>query len=235
MKVGVLSDIHGNYTALETVLDDMPSVDCLVSLGDNVGYGPHPKQVVETVHEQARCSLYGNHESYLNDPELCSDNTDAHEGILHARSELTDEQFNWAVNSPHHNMVENELFLAHGHPDPETPFKYVTTSNVTEMVPYFREGDFSLLAVGHSHVQFKQDLSKFHDEAGVVFNPGSVGQPRDKDPRAAYAVADTDTETVSLHRVGYDVESVVADVKKAGLPTNTGERLRTGSYPSSRR
>ena len=103
------------------------------------------------------------------------------------------------------------------------------------MVPYFRKRDFSLLAVGHSHVQFKQDLSKFHDEAGVVFNPGSVGQPRDKDPRAAYAVADTDTETVSLNRVEYDVESVVADVKKAGLPTNTGERLRTGSYPSSRR
>lgn len=235
MKIGVISDTHGNYTALKAVLDDMPDVDKLVSLGDNVGYGPHPAVVVATVREQADSSLYGNHESYLETPANCSGNHDAYQGIMHAREQLTDDQLRWSANRPYQAVIDDELFIAHGHPDPETPFKYVRDSNVTQLIPYFRDGDFSLLAVGHSHVQFKQDLSKFHDDAGVVFNPGSVGQPRDNDPRAAYGIADTDTGTVELHRVEYDVEYVISDIEAAELPSASGERLRTGSYPRTRR
>lgn len=235
MKIGVISDVHGNHTALTAVLDDMPPVDALVSLGDVVGYGPHPREVVSRVRDEARVSLFGNHESFLTYPEMCSGNVGAYKGIKHAREELTDDQFEWATNRPYRDVVDDSLYIVHGHPDPETPFRYVYDSNVTDTIPYFREKGVSLLAFGHSHIQFKQDLSKFDDRAGVAFNPGSVGQPRDKDPRAAYAVADTDTGTVSLHRVEYDVESVVEDIAAAGLPSVSGQRLRNGTYPKNKR
>jgi len=235
MKVGVVSDIHGNLTALQTVLDDMPAVDQLVCLGDVVGYGPHPRECVKLIQEHATVSLYGNHESYLETPSACSGNNDAYQGIQHARRELTDEQRNWCFERPYTDMIDGSFKLAHGHPDPETPFAYVLPKNVTELVPYFREHEWGMLAVGHSHIQFKQDLQQFHDDAGLVFNPGSVGQPRDKNPDAAYAVADTDTNTVQFHRVSYDVDSVVNAIDAVGLPSPSGERLKNGTYPSRTR
>lgn len=234
MKLGVISDVHGNSTALKTVLDDMPPVDQLVSLGDVVGYGPHPRECVELVQEHCDISLYGNHESFLADPGMCRGNDDAHAGIMHARNHLTGEQRNWAADRPWRDRIDNIAF-AHGHPDPETPFKYVRKNNVTDLIPRLRATEYDMLAVGHSHVQFKQDLKKFHDEAGLVFNPGSVGQPRDGDPRAAYAVADLTERTVDLHRVEYDVASVIEAINEAGLPDASGERLKHGKYPRSRR
>jgi diadenosine tetraphosphatase ApaH/serine/threonine PP2A family protein phosphatase len=96
-------------------------------------------------------------------------------------------------------------------------------------------------AIGHTHVQFKQDLSKFDDDAGLVFNPGSVGQPRDKNPKAAYAVINTNklqnelTEAVTLHRTEYPIDETVQSITTHGLPKENGARLRTGQYPRNQR
>lgn len=234
MKIGVISDIHGNIVALETVLDDMPEVDRIASLGDVVGYGPAPRECVERIQETTVTSLYGNHESYLSDPDSCKGNFGAYKGILHARGRLTSEQLDWCADRPWEDQIET-LGMVHGHPDPNHRFAYVKPRNVAEMVPYLNDRPYDILAVGHSHIQFKQDLSQFSGGNGIVFNPGSVGQPRDKDPRAGYAVVDTEEQTVDLHRVEYDVPTVVEAIYDADLPSVNAERLKQGRYPDKRR
>lgn len=230
MKIGVISDVHGNSTALQTVLDDMPPVDKLVSLGDVIGYGPSPDECVELIQEHADVSLYGNHEMFLEKPEKCKGNTGAYAGIQLAREKLTPNQFDWARNRPWRETIES-LGTAHGHPNPNTPFRYVRKSNVTDLIPFMRDAPFEMLAVGHSHVQFEQDLQKFDGGTWTIFNPGSVGQPRDGDPRAAYGVVDTTQLTVDLHRVEYDIDRVVDAMKTANLPDESWQRLKHGKHP----
>ena len=234
--IGVITDIHGNSTALRTVLDDMPDVDELVCLGDVVGYGPRPSECVALVREHASVTLYGNHEMFLTEPAMCGNNDDALAGIQHALNELSDEQLAWTQNRPYNTTIcDDDVSLAHGHPNTETPYKYIKKGNATELVPHSRDHGWEYLAVGHSHVQFQLDLQRFHDDAGLAFNPGSVGQPRDKDPRAAYGVINRDTRTVDLHRVEYDVDRVVEQIRRAGLPSESGQRLRNGQYPRTSR
>jgi predicted phosphodiesterase len=236
MQVAFISDVHGNSVALESVLDDMPAVDDIVCLGDTIGYGPNPRESVELVREHASVVLQGNHETYFSDPARCKGNDMAYAGIKHAREELTDEQAEWVSSlTPQELLYDDRVLAAHGYPDPETPFQYVRPANVTEMVPYMRESPAEVLTTGHLHVQFKEDLSRFHDDAGLFFNPGSVGQPRDNDPKAAYAVLDTDSMTVALRRVEYAVDTVVEQIEAAGLPEDTGSRLRTGNLNRGRR
>lgn len=235
MKIGVVSDIHANHTALEAVLADMPDVDMLVSLGDVIGYGPHPQQTAKTIRDVADVSLRGNHEQYLENPSQCQGNTGAYEGIQHANAELSDDLHSWLTNTPMRDVIDDTLGIVHGYPDEETPYRYIKPNNVTNLIPTLSDADYTILAAGHSHIQFKQDLRKFDsvgdDTSGIVFNPGSVGQPRDKDPRAGYAVVDTDAVTVDLHRVEYDISNVVTEIQTADLPPENGQRLKLGQMP----
>lgn len=230
MKIAILSDVHGNEIALDAVLNDMPPVDDIICLGDTIGYGPRPTECVERVREHASTILQGNHETYLHNPEHCAGNHMAYAGINHARSELSDEQFEWVASlSPQQHLYDNRMLAVHGWPDPETPFRYIRRSNVTELIPYFKNTELDVITAGHLHVQFKQDLSKFNDDAGLFFNPGSVGQPRDGNPDAAYAILHLDeTPAVDLRRVEYDVQAVIDQIDVAGLPDDTGARLING-------
>lgn len=236
MNIAVISDVHSNATALEAVLADMLPVDRIVCLGDTIGYGPHPLRAAELVKEHADIVLGGNHEQYLESPSLCAGNKMAYEGIQHSRKQLSSELHDWLTSLPNTRSLFDETLLAtHGYPSEENPFQYIRPRNVTELIPFLRELPESVLTAGHLHVQFKNDLTRFHEEAGLFFNPGSVGQPRDKDPTAAYAVLDLDTETVSLNRVEYNVAQVIEDINAAGLPDDTGNRLQNGVLNRDRR
>lgn len=236
MKIAFISDVHGNEIALQAVLDDMPPVDDIVSLGDTVGYGPRPAEAVELVRDHTSATLKGNHEQYFSDPEQASGNEMAYEGIQYAREQLSQEQSDWISSlSPQELLFDDRVLATHGWPDPETPYKYIRPGNVTKMVPYLRDSPAKVLTAGHLHVQFKQDLTRFHDDAGLFFNPGSVGQPRDNDPKAAYAVLDLDDVSVNLRRVEYDVDAVIEQIEDAGLPEDTGSRLIGGRLERTRR
>lgn len=241
MHVGVISDVHANKTALNAVLEDMRDVDTVVSLGDVIGYGPNPVATAETVQEQTTVSLRGNHETYLEDPEKARGNSGAYQGIMHARDELSDDLFNWLTERPYRDTVNDDLGLAHGNPNPENPFGYVKPSNVTDLIPLLTEQPYTVQAVGHTHLPFIQDLRKFDSDAGVVFNPGSVGQPRDGNPKAGYAVVDMSklpehpVEAVTLHRTSYDVDKTVNSIAENNLPSQSGKRLQTGSLQRTRR
>lgn len=234
MIAGFISDVHSNKYALNAVLEDMPDVDRLVSLGDVVGYGPHPKECLDRVRAEADIHLRGNHEDNVNYPINYIGNPMAHNGLEHSKEQLSEVDLEWVAELPTMQTVfDNQAEIAHGYPDPLEPFSYVKESNVSEMVPYLSDSQATILATGHSHIQFKQDLSEFPGGEGWFFNPGSVGQPRDGNPRAAYATVDFSNSPpeITLHRTDYDVEQTIADVEAAGLPSRTGERLRKGKAP----
>ena len=218
MLVGVISDIHANLVALREVLSDMPDVDGLVCAGDVVGYNPWPAECVDAMRERDVPTVMGNHDRSVVAETGYPGNRMADAGVRYALEALDDDQRAWLRSLPEERRpFDGRMKVVHGHP--EDPNRYTYPALFSESM--LEEED--VLVMGHTHVQ----AHEVYDE-GVVMNPGSVGQPRDEDPRAAYAVVDLDALTVEERRVEYDVEAVVEAVRDAGLPEGTGTRLRKG-------
>lgn len=218
MQVGLISDLHGNRVALEAVLADMPDVDALVCAGDVVGYNPWPAACLETVRERSIPTVQGNHDRAVGGGTSFGFNSMAGAGVRHARETLADDQIAWLADLPvSRSVFGGRLRLVHGHPDDPDRYTYPA-----EFGPDLL-GEEAVLVLGHTHVQHHERY-----DAGVVVNPGSVGQPRDGDPRAAYAVLDLDTLSVTEHRVSYDIDRVKQAIDDAGLPARLGTRLEDG-------
>lgn len=218
MLVGVVSDIHANRIALEAVLDDMPPVDGLVCAGDVVGYNPWPADSVGRLRERSVPTVQGNHDRAVVTGTGFGGNGMADAGVRYARGALDDSHIEWLRGLPEtRRCFDGRLKLVHGHPDDPDRYTYPGLFS-PELL-----GDEDVLVMGHTHVQAIEQ----YDE-GIVLNPGSVGQPRDGDPRAAYALVDLDSMTAERRRVEYDIEAVIEAVKEAGLPEGTGTRLRKG-------
>ncbi len=222
MRVGLISDVHGNRIALEAVLADMPAVDELVCAGDVVGYNPWPAECVDELRERDVPTVLGNHDAAVVDGRTVGFNRLAKAGVEHARTQLSDDQLEWLADLPAERLAcDGRLRLVHGHPD--DPDRYSRYTYPDEFSPRLLDGE-DVLVLGHTHVQ---GVRQYAD--GIVVNPGSVGQPRDGDPRGAYAVVDLERLTVDTHRVEYDVEAVQAAVSAAGLPDRIGRRLARGA------
>jgi len=220
MRLGVISDVHANRVALETVLDDMPPVDDLACAGDVVGYNPWPGECVDLVRERCSATVVGNHDRNVDTPDRYVHNEMAHAGLEHAQAVLDADQREWLRSLPRaRDLVDGRLLLVHDHPEHRD--RYVRPHQFTNMRQYLDDHD--ALVLGHTHVQHETTV-----DGRLVLNPGSVGQPRDDDPRAAYAVVDTGSMDATLHRVAYDVEAVQRAVEEAGLPERTGRRLAQG-------
>ncbi|WP_251341990.1 metallophosphoesterase family protein [Haloplanus halophilus] len=224
MRLGVISDIHGNRVALDAVLDDLPTVDGLVCAGDVVGYNPWPADCVAAVRDRGIPTVMGNHDRAVARDTGFRFNAMAAAGVEYARRRLDADALSWLSDLPdERRVVDGRVKLVHGHPDDPDRYTYPEEFAASML------DDEDLLVTGHTHVQGH----RVFDE-GVVMNPGSVGQPRDGDPRAGYAVVELgdgaggDAVTVDERRVEYDVDAVVEAVADAGLPTRIGTRLREG-------
>jgi len=234
MNVGVISDVHSNRVALETVLDDMPPVDDLLCAGDVVGYNPWPAECVDAMRgvgdlstavrsklrddRSAVPTVAGNHDRAVAGGTAFGFNSMAKAGVNHAKDRISPEQYSWLERLPtERTEYDGRVKVVHGHPDDPDRYTYPE-----DFSPGLLE-DEEVLIMGHTHVQ----AAEKYDE-GIVMNPGSVGQPRDENPRAAYAVLDLDAMSVDLHRVAYDVEAVRDAVREAGLPSRIGDRLIEG-------
>lgn len=218
MRIGVLSDIHGNLPAYEAVLGDMPKTDALVCAGDVVGYNPWPKACVEYTKEREIPCVSGNHDRAVVQASAFRFNRMAQAGVEHAREQLDQESLDWLDGLPtSQSLFDDRVRIVHGHP--ADPDRYTFPEDFASDLL----GTEDLLVMGHTHVQHVE-----HYDSGIVLNPGSVGQPRDGDPRAAYAIVHLDDGDVDLERVSYDIDRVKAAIEDAGLPPSLGERLTAG-------
>ncbi|KPN29216.1 phosphodiesterase [Halolamina pelagica] len=223
MRVALLSDIHANEPALQAVLSDLPSeqVDSVICVGDIVGYGPDPKACVSLVRAHADHCVAGNHDREANTPDRYSGHPTAGPGLQHTYDQLGDDERTWLTELPERRKLpDHSITVAHSHPDPAHTDRYVYPDEFSTVgAPV----DTDLLAMGHTHVQGAETV-----DGTLVVNPGSVGQPRDGEPGAAYAIVDIDDQTADLRRVDYDIDAVRNRVRAAGLPDETWERLEEG-------
>jgi putative phosphoesterase len=173
---------------------------------------------VETVRERNIPCVQGNHDRKVAQGTTFVHNPMARAGVSLATSALSEGAIQWLRELPHERrLLDDRLTIVHGHPDDPDRYTYPA-----EYTPEMLRGE-DVLVMGHTHVQH---VERFQE--GIVMNPGSVGQPRDGDPRAAYAVLDLDTLDVEAHRVEYDVDRVIEAIQEAGLLDQTGRRLRDG-------
>lgn len=220
MRIGLISDIHANLPALEAVLDDMPAVEEIVCVGDVIGYNPWPRACLERTSELTTVTVQGNHDRTVETPQRYAANRMAEAGLDHAKRELSEEQREWLNELPRKTTFgEDRYLLVHSHP--EQLGKYVYPREFPDLRPYL--DDYAGVVIGHTHIQHEARV-----DDRLILNPGSVGQPRDGDPRAAYAVLNTDTGETELERVEYDVEYVYDEIIASGLPERTGDRLFDG-------
>ncbi len=221
MKVGLISDVHGNRVALEAVLEEMPPVDRLLCAGDIVGYNPWPAACVDELRERDVPTVMGNHDAAVVGDAPFRFNGMARAGVEHASEQLSEEQREWLESLPMERLeCDDRIKLVHGHPD--DPDRYTRYTYPREFSPGLLDEE-DVLVLGHTHIQ---GLEQFAE--GIVINPGSVGQPRDGDPRAGYAVVDLEALTAETHRVEYDIDAVQEAVRETDLPERIGTRLARG-------
>ena len=242
MRVLVLSDIHANYTALEAVLNDAGQVDETWCLGDLVGYGPDPNMVVEQIRETPNLTcLLGNHDvAVTGKMPYDTFNNDARRALILHEKVLTADNMDFLRSLPTTIKVRGDATLAHGSPR-DTLWEYVLNTLTARL--NFDHFDTPWCFIGHSHIQclFVMDESSDRINLGtpsleqptnlrprMILNPGSVGQPRDRDARAAYAIYDTEARTWEAHRVEYNVAEVQQRIREAGLPEKHAIRLAEG-------
>jgi predicted phosphodiesterase len=239
MRIAVVSDIHANLIALEAVLADAGSVEAVWHLGDVVGYGPDPDAVVARLESIGATGVRGNHDAAAcGGSEIEWFNPEARRAMEWTREVISDRTRGWLAALPERH-VSGEFSLVHGSPrDPI--WEYVLSA------PVARAGLAALTTPhglhGHTHVPlaWRADESWVAvidprdepviqlDERQTLLNPGSVGQPRDGDPRASWALLDTTALTFEWHRVDYDVAAVQARMIDAGLPRPLVARLAVG-------
>ncbi|KAB1190766.1 MULTISPECIES: metallophosphoesterase [Haloferax] len=221
MRIALLSDVHGNLPALEAVLDDLPAVDAVVCAGDVVGYNPWPSECVERIRAVSDVVVRGNHDAAVETPSTFEANQMAKAGIEFAAENLSAEQRTWLRELPESETFADDSFLlVHSHPTIRG--KYVFPSEFPTLRRHL--DDYRGIVVGHTHIQHSALI-----DGRLILNPGSVGQPRDSDARAAYAVLDTEAHDVDCRRVEYDINRVIDKVEDVGLPAKIGTRLLDGS------
>lgn len=249
MRVLILSDIHANLEALEACLDAAPEYDQVYNLGDIVGYGANPNEVTERSRELGSIFVRGNHD------KACSGLSDLHDfnpiaglAALWTREKLFDAHLQFLRELPHGPLAPmDDVHLVHGSPRDEDEY-ILMASDAYAMLD---QSDVPLTFFGHTHVQrgfllegagpgkiFAPNYKSAKGAQTVklevkpntkyLLNPGSVGQPRDNDPRAAFLLYDTDAGMITFHRVPYDIKRAQEKIFAAGLPERLAVRLEEG-------
>ena len=232
MPVAVLSDVHANLEALETVLEEAAhrGAEHVVCLGDIVGYGPDPAACVALVRERCAAVVAGNHDRAVatgEDVEVLP--RDGQEAAYFHREVLDAADLAWLEALP----LRAEAFGATlVHAAPSDPAAWLRLESMTAVQAQFGAFDTPICFVGHSHrpavVSDRIGVLRVRPGHRFLVDVGSVGQPRDHDPRASFALFDADAFTVEIVRVHYDVERTILKVEHAGLPPGLGARLRRG-------
>lgn len=240
VRYAVISDVHSNLEALVAVLDDIRRRDAghILFLGDAVGYGPDPVPCIDLLRETADVFIAGNHDRAVAGLTLVEYfNDDARAAVEWTRQVITYEGMEFLSSLPLTDTIrEKSLFLVHSTPKDPGEWNYILTLYDAEVnFQYFSE---HACLIGHSHIPFiierypsgelliHRDSLRLSGSLRYIINAGSVGQPRDGDPRASYVLLDG--EDAEIIRLEYDIRVTQRKMKKAGLPLFLVERLQRG-------
>ncbi|MBI1842128.1 MAG: metallophosphoesterase family protein [Verrucomicrobia bacterium] len=241
MKYAVIADIHSNLEALEVVLADAKAQACThyCCIGDVVGYGANPRECLEIVRGMAMPCVKGNHDEYCSmDETLEGFNPHAAEAVQWTRQQLATEHRQWLRDLKYVRLVASFTMV---HATLDVPQRWGYVFDKLAAAASFTYQNTAVCFFGHTHVPvaFIRDgvvrggtYSKFKLEPGpgrkYFVNVGSVGQPRDQNPKAAYVVYDLDEQTIELRRLDYDIAKAQQKILDAGLPPRLAERLSHG-------
>ncbi|MCF8304450.1 MAG: metallophosphatase family protein [Bacteroidales bacterium] len=243
MKTAIISDIHANYQALKEVLLDIDraGITDIVCLGDLVGYGPQPQEVVDTIMDRNIPTVMGNHDwGLLNQDKLGWFNPVAKQSILRTDGMLSKEAKSWLDQLPTH-IIHNSCYFVHGTP-PDSFLKYIIEYYEKNLAPIFNEFREAVSFVGHTHLlglytlrkeQVKTQLliegkKMLHTDTKYIVNSGSVGQPRDGNKNAKYLVYDEEEHSIEVKYVEYDIDITAKLIKEQNFPQLNASRLYMG-------
>jgi len=237
MRYAIISDIHSNLEALRCVMNRIETlhIDSVICLGDIVGYGPFPDECCITIETKCDTIIAGNHDfAAVNRINTLGFSTFAAQLIEWTQSQLTWPSMRLLLNLELTKQVD-DIFCVHGSPVLPDRFMYVLAKQDAAMA--LEEIKEQICVVGHSHVPFLYESGgqllndlffELDDNKRYVINVGSVGQPRDRDPRSCFGVLDTNQNTFEFVRIEYDVKKTQADMKERNLPSFLIERLAEG-------
>jgi diadenosine tetraphosphatase ApaH/serine/threonine PP2A family protein phosphatase len=240
MKYIVFSDIHSNLQALEAVAEDFvrQKADKIFCAGDIVGYGAQPNECAALISSIASSSIAGNHEdAVLGRIDTTFFNEFAASAVAWTKENLDKKGYEYISGLPY-VLAEGNMTAAHGTLHSPREFRYMLNCDAATRT--FEEMASGVCFVGHTHVpgvfvyrngniyQTFSEKVNIEDNDKYIINTGSVGQPRDKDPRACYCVYDTDRSIVEFRRVEYDIRTARSKIVEAGLPQVLGDRLLLG-------
>ena len=227
-RIAVISDVHSNLEALQEVLSRIEGLE-VYCLGDVVGYGANPNEVVEALRERKVLTVMGNHDHAAVTGETSMFNARAAMAARWTAEMLTNPNLAYLESLPRERRLRlgnAEGYLTHGSPD-DTLWEYVDPKTHGQLFGHYLERlRVQFMGLGHTHVPFVSDGA-----GGTVFNPGSVGQPRDGDRRASYAVLNAAGTAIKVDniRVEYNYEAAASKIRAAGLPEQFADRLRQGT------
>jgi predicted phosphodiesterase len=239
MKFAIIADIHGNLEALQVVLADTREQKCThyACVGDVVGYGANPSECLKIVRDMGMPCVKGNHDEYCSvDQQLDGFNAHAAEAVNWTRKQLSDDDRQWLRDLKYFRLVTSFSMV---HATLDVPQRWGYVFDKLAAAASFTYQNTSVCFFGHTHVPvaFIRDTqvrggtySKFKVDSSKKYfvNVGSVGQPRDNNPKSAYVVYDVDEGVIELRRLEYDIAAAQQKILDAGLPPRLAERLAYG-------
>ncbi|MCX7821077.1 MAG: metallophosphatase family protein [Brevinematales bacterium] len=238
MKIIVLSDIHSNLEALKSILNDISKIsfDLIISLGDIIGYGPDPEKCIKIIQKEGIISIKGNHERMLLKAE---DRVFAND-IARKAIEWTEENISTNskifIESLPDRYNYGEFLFVHGSPLDHD--EYILRRNTAiKSIQKIREEGINFCFFGHTHIPgiFYEDGGFYYNDniyldkdKYYLINPGSVGQPRDRNPKTSYLIFETEEKILTFKRIEYNISRTAEKIEEAGLPIELGVRLYYG-------
>ncbi|HIJ75034.1 MAG TPA: metallophosphoesterase family protein [Candidatus Hydrogenedentes bacterium] len=242
MLAAVIADLHANLEATRAVFDRLDAIkpDAVICLGDITGYNANPNEVVDIVREREALIIAGNHDAAvcgLEEPWFF--NSKARTAILRHAEWLRDDHKAWLANAGPQRIFNERCLAVHGSPNSRDEY-IIDWLDAMPQWQLLEKNDIRICFFGHSHrsslfaekggLVLQRTLDKYRLKNGnrYLINPGSVGQPRDGDPRAAFGIFDTESAVFEFHRVEYDIGATTKKILDAGLPPGLVSRLTKG-------
>ena len=240
MQIAIISDIHGNLEALQAVAADIETrgVDTILSLGDNIGYGPDPTAIIEFIQEKTIPSVMGNHEMATVDSDYLDWFNPMARRSLEKTIEMLSPKALQYISQLEPVMILDTCRCVHGFP-PDSLTTYLFEISIDKLQQAFKAMQDRICFVGHTHIlqiisfdgeritydYLSKGLTTMKKDHQYIINVGSVGQPRDGNNNAKYVILDTDADTIEVCFVPYDIGAVVDKILAAGLPEAHANRL----------